>query len=83
MAMNPLGPVWERLRAAVYPRARAVVSPTQAMSDWFKAHYAGNFLTMPSPSHHEIAPETTENRVPVIFSAGRLAREKGLSLIHI
>ena len=79
--MNPLGPVWERLRAAVYPRARAVVSPTQAMSDWFKAHYAGNFLTMPSPGHHETAPEATENRSPVILSAGRLAREKGYDLL--
>jgi|CZKI01.1.fsa_nt_gi GalNAc-alpha-(1->4)-GalNAc-alpha-(1->3)-diNAcBac-PP-undecaprenol alpha-1,4-N-acetyl-D-galactosaminyltransferase len=79
--MNPLGPVWERLRAAVYPRARAVVSPTQAMSDWFKAHYAGNFLTMPSPGHYEIAPVTTENHLPVIFSAGRLAREKGYDLL--
>ncbi len=75
--MNPLGPVWERLRRAAYPRARAVVSPTQAMSDWFKAHYAGNFLTLPPPGHHDIAPEATEDRSQVIFSAGRLAREKG------
>jgi len=75
--MNPLGPVWERLRAAVYPHARAVVSPTHEMSDWFRAHYAGNFLTMPYPGHHALGPEAQEDRSPVIFSAGRLAREKG------
>jgi len=78
---NPLGRVWELLRGAVYRRAWAVVSPTQEMTDWFKAHYKGNFLTMPYPGHHDLSSETKEDRSPVIFSAGRLAREKGYDIL--
>lgn len=78
---NPLGPVWERLRAAVYPRAWAVASPTDAMSDWFKAHYAGNFITMPYPGHHDLASELQQDRSATILSVGRLAREKGYDLL--
>jgi glycosyltransferase involved in cell wall biosynthesis len=78
---NPLGPVWERLRATVYPWARAVISPTPEMSAWFKAHYSGTFRTMPYPGHHEVALGPQEDRSPVIFSAGRLAREKGYDLL--
>ncbi len=78
---NQLGVVWERLRAALYPGAWTVVSPTESMSDWFKAHYKGNFRTLRYPAHSEILPQVQEARLPVIFSAGRLAREKGFDLL--
>jgi glycosyltransferase involved in cell wall biosynthesis len=78
---NPIGNAWERLRAAAYPRAWAVVSPTPQMTDWFKAHYAGRYLTLPYPAHHEHSTGTDEDRTQVIFSAGRLAHEKGYDLL--
>jgi len=78
---NQLGPVWERLRAIVYRSAWAVISPTESMSDWFKARYSGNFLTLPYPSHTDPDSGPEEIRSQVIFSAGRLAREKGFDLL--
>jgi glycosyltransferase involved in cell wall biosynthesis len=78
---NELGPIWERLRAALYPGALAVRSPTATMTDWFKRRYAGNYLTLPYPGHRHPASEAPEERSRVIFSAGRLAREKGFDLL--
>ncbi len=78
---NPLGPVWECLRSLVYRSASAVISPTEAMTVWFRAHYSGNFVTLPYPGHYALASGPQEKRSPVIFSAGRLAREKGFDLL--
>jgi GalNAc-alpha-(1->4)-GalNAc-alpha-(1->3)-diNAcBac-PP-undecaprenol alpha-1,4-N-acetyl-D-galactosaminyltransferase len=78
---NRLGLVWERLRAAVYPSAWAVISPTQAMTEWFKTRYAGRYLTLPYPGHRDLAPDPPDERSQIIFSAGRLVREKGFDLL--
>jgi glycosyltransferase involved in cell wall biosynthesis len=69
------------MRRAAYPSAWAVVSPTQSISDWFKANCTGNYLTLPFPGHHDAISVLQAERSPVIFSAGRLAREKGFDLL--
>jgi GalNAc-alpha-(1->4)-GalNAc-alpha-(1->3)-diNAcBac-PP-undecaprenol alpha-1,4-N-acetyl-D-galactosaminyltransferase len=78
---NKLGLVWEKLRAAAYPRAWAVISPTLGMTDWFKEHYDGKYLTLPYPAHHDLSNGEQEDRSQIIFSAGRLAHEKGYDLL--
>ena len=58
--------------------AWTVVSPTESMSDWFKAHYKGNYRTLRYPAHSEILSQNRGARFPVIFSAGKAGTRKGI-----
>ena len=79
--MKPVGQPWGFLRAAVYRRARAVISPVRAMTDWFAARLAGNFVTLRYPVELDLASPLPEARPPLILAAGRLAPEKGFDLL--
>lgn len=77
--MNPLGGNWERLRKRVYRRARAVVSPTAAITDWFIASMLGRFETLPYPAKR-YEPSEGE-REKMVLGVGRLAPQKGFDLL--
>jgi len=77
--MNPLGSAWERLRVLSYPNARAVVSPTDQITQWFNQRIRGRFETLPYPSKQYISRVAVARR-PVILGMGRLTPQKGFDV---
>ena len=79
--MNPLGAVWEGLRRLTYRRAAAVVSPTKAITDWFRARMNDNFVTLPYPAQIQVRGRSERNRRQVILAVGRLVPQKGFDIL--
>ncbi len=77
---NSLGVVWEALRRFTYPRARIVISPTEAITRWFGTHYSGRYVTLPYP--FSLLESTSEvERRKVILAVGRLTEQKGFAIL--
>lgn len=79
--MAPVGPVWKPLRRIAYGRALAVVSPTEAITDWFRNRQTGAFVTLASPSRAFPPAPTAPIRRKVVLGVGRLDTQKGFDLL--
>lgn len=77
---SPIGPGWEMLRKLIYRRARFVVSPTEAITNWFIRRMSGTFVTLPSPVGFKYKLGDIA-RHSVILGVGRLAPQKGFDLL--
>jgi GalNAc-alpha-(1->4)-GalNAc-alpha-(1->3)-diNAcBac-PP-undecaprenol alpha-1,4-N-acetyl-D-galactosaminyltransferase len=80
--LDAVGPAWEALRRALYPRARAVVVQTESVAGWARAfcrrvHVIPNPVE-PSALRADPAGGTGPWR---LVALGRLAPEKGFDLL--
>lgn len=86
----PLGKVWEILRCRMYGHLTALVAQTQKGCEWLEQHTHANkvcvipnFVVWPLPEFgNQIAPSSIgNNNAKRILAVGRLAEQKGFSLL--
>ena len=78
---NRLGFVWETLRRMAYPKAVAVIAPTERISRWFQDRMRGRFETLASPAVDIERRSKAVRREHVLLAAGRLSPQKGFDVL--
>lgn len=80
-ALQQIGPLWNRLRKLLYPRARAFIVPTKGVQSYFEQQFGFRCMALPNPVEEPPPASVSAASGLEVIAAGRLSPEKGFDML--